>query len=470
MFVGRTRELELLERQHHSGRFEFTTIYGRRRIGKTELIRQHIRGKRALYYMALESNPETNLELLSRLVTEFGDHQRQEPVSSYEDLFSRITALAARERLVFVIDEFPYLAQAYPEISSLIQKFCDHQWKTSQLHLILCGSTLDSPDQNVTGSSPLYGRRTAQIRLKPFDFFETQELLAPMSKEDTAILYCATGGVAEYLDYVDPEKTLEQNLVALYFTDSGRLYEEPINFLKQELREPRIYNTILNAIARGANKLGEIASKARLDNREVAIYLDQLLELGIIQIDSPLGGSPRKSLYRIADGSFRFWFRYVFPNMSAIELGAGRRLYHSYIEKDLANFMGEGFERIFLDYFDRMNARGELPVLVTQRGRWWGNNAAARREEEIDLIGRGGDQLIFAEVKWTRRRIDQAVITDLITKSRLVKGDHRYYLFFSKTGFTKKAMAYAQQRDNIRLVTFLEPPGNLRQNDAGLAT
>ena len=454
MFVGRAKELELLERQHHSRRFEFTTIYGRRRIGKTELIRQHIKGKRALYYMALESNPETNLELLSRMVRQASGGG--EAFTDYEGLFEGISKLADQERLVFVIDEYPYLTQAYPEISSLIQKFCDHRWKDGQLHLILCGSTLDFPDQNVSGSSPLYGRRTAQIRLKPFDFFETQELLGSMAREDVAVLYCATGGVAEYLNYVDQSRSLETNLVNLFLTDSGRLYEEPMNFLKQELRESRVYNTILDAIARGANKLGDIASKSHLPSRRLSRYLDHLMELCIISRETPMGNSARKTLYRITDGSFRFWYRYVFPNMSAIEMGAGRRLYRSYIEKDLPNFMGEGFEKIFLDHFDRMNCRGELPVLVTQRSRWWGNNALEKREEEIDLIGRGGELLIFAEVKWNRRRMDQTVIMDLIKKSLLIKGEEKYYVLFSKNGFTKKAVDYARNKKHILLLTFLD--------------
>ena len=457
MFVGRKKEIEILNRQYESDHFEFTVIYGRRRIGKTELLKQYIKSRNAVYYMALESNATTNLELLSNRIHEHtGQTIAYAPFQNYEALFTYLTALSKRERIVFAIDEYPYLAQAYPEISSIIQKYCDNDWKDTKLHLILCGSSMSFMENQILGvKSPLYGRRTAQIRLNPFNFFETKELLKPMKMEDVAVLHCATGGVAEYLSFVDPHKSLAANLISLFFEDSGRLYEEPTNYLKQELREPKIYNNILDAIAKGASKNGEIASKVQVQTGALNKYLDNLVELGIVVKKTPIGKSTsRKSIYKIVDGAFRFWYRYVFPNMSAIEMGVGKRLYEQYVESDISSFMGEGFEQIYLNYFDRMNELSELPVLITQRGRWWENNPIEKREEEIDLVGFGGDTAVFSEVKWTNDLLDIKVITGLIEKSKLLHSENQFFVFFSKKGYTKSAVEFAKGRKDSKLIDF----------------
>ena len=459
MFVGRKKELQLLNQQYDSGKFEFTVLYGRRRIGKTELLKQYIQGKAAIYYVAIESNEQTNLELLSKSVHQYSrKEQGYAPFSDYMALFDHFTELAKNQRLILVIDEYPYLAEAYPEISSLIQKYCDNQWQETKLHLILCGSSMSFMENQVLGAkSPLYGRRTTQIRLKEFNYFETEELLRPMPKEDIAVLHCVTGGVAEYLKFVHKSQDLAANLISLFFTDSGRLVEEPLNFLKQELREPKVYNSILDAIARGASRNSEIASKVNLPAGSLNRYLENLMELGIVIKETPMGNSSsRKTIYRIRDGSFRFWYRYVFPNMSTIELGLGKRLYREYIEKDLSNYMGEGFEKIFLDHFDRMNEQGELPGLITSRGRWWGTDVENKREAEIDLVGKGGNLTIYAEVKWTNEAVGLKILTGLLEKSQLIHSLDKYYIVFSKRGFSTGAVEFAEQSDKIRLVSFLE--------------
>jgi AAA+ ATPase superfamily predicted ATPase len=456
-FVGRKKELNQLNRQYLSSDFHFTVIYGRRRIGKTELIRQFMKDKKVIYFMAMESSGEMNLEHLSKIVLADADPKfRSTTFDSYEALFDYVAEAARNERLVFVIDEFPYLAQTFPEISSIIQKYCDHIWKDTMLQLILCGSSMSFMENQVLGvKSPLYGRRTAQIKLKAFSFFETEELLNPMKKEDIAVLHCATGGIAEYLSHIDPSKDLEENLIALFFEDTGRLYEEPANFLKQELREPRVYNSILDVIASGARKNNEIATKVNKTTGAINNYLDNLIELDILVKEKPVGErTSKKTIYRIKDGTFRFWYRYVFPNMSAIEIGLGKRLYKELVKDDLSNFMGEGFEEIFFDYFDAMNRDGLLPSMITSRGRWWGNNPALKREEEIDLLGYGADLMVLCEVKWTRKKVDIEVLHGLMEKSRLFPLE-KYFILFSKNGFTRKVMDEAEGNKKIRLISFL---------------
>lgn len=455
MFVGRKKELKHLQSTYMNGDFAFTVIYGRRRIGKTQLLIEYLKDKKGIYYMATETSAQTNLQLLSEVVFSF-EGKKGLSFADFHALFDHLKELSKDERVVFVIDEYPYLAQVYPEISSIIQKYCDHEWNQTKLHLILCGSSMSFMEEQVLGQkSPLYGRRTSQIKLLPFTFFETEEYLFGMDKEAIAILHCATGGVAEYLSYIKKEDSLKENIINLFFKEYGRLYEEPMNYLKQELREPKVYNNILNAIANGASKNSDIANKAQLSTGALNRYIDNLISLGIVMKETPvLSKHTRKSIYLIKDGAFRFWYRYVLPNTSAIELDLGERLYNEKIEKDLPKFMGQGFEQIFFDVFDELNQTMKLPVLITERGRWWGNNPKLKREEEIDLVGVGDNMLVFAEVKWNKAPVDAPVILDLIEKSKLFEVTNKHYIIFSKNGFTEKAEELASS--SVQLLSFLD--------------
>lgn len=458
MFIGREKELSILTQQYESNQFEFTVLYGRRRIGKTQLLKEFIKDRNSIYYMAIDAGFSTNLELLSKAIYEYTKESKHlSSFSDFDQMFHYITDIAKKERIILIIDEYPYLAQSTSEISSMIQKFCDHEWKDTKLHLILCGSSMSFMETQVLGiKSPLYGRSTSQIKLKPFTYFETEKFLNPMAKEDIAILHYATGGIAEYLSYIDRNGSLKSNIVSLYLKDTGRLYEEPLNFLKQELREPKVYNMILSAIANGSSKNNTIATKINMQTGALNRYLDNLIDLGIIIKESPINEvSTRKSIYKISDGSYRFWYQFVLPNMSAIELGLGDRVYQESVENKLSLFMGEGFEQIFIDHFDRLNQEAKLPSLITQRGRWWGNNPKLKREEEIDLIGIGHNVTIFSEVKWTKNPIDMQIVRELIDKSTILNPDKPYYIFFSKVGFTDSVIEYAAKENNILLLTFL---------------
>lgn len=457
-FIGRVKELAGLEKQYESDKFEFSVIYGRRRVGKTWLIQKFIEDRTSIYYMGIEAGTSSNLQSLSREVHRFTGSEGMAPWQTYEDLFHYLAMIAKDRRIVFVIDEFPYLAASAPEVSSLIQKFCDHEWKASRLHLILCGSSMSFMEHQVLGAkSPLYGRRTAQYRLMPFTFFETFDYLAPMHKEDAAIIHCATGGIAEYLSHVDKSRSLEENLISLFFESSGRLYEEPSNLLKQELREPRVYNDILDAMAKGSSKSNEIATRVNMQSGALNRYIESLSELGIIRREKPIGNEAgRKTIYMIQDGCFRFWYRFVMPNQSAIMSGLGGQVYEKVVKPALPEFMGQGFEDIFFDHFDRWNHDGILPDLVTKRGRWWGNNPIEHREEEIDLVGIGTQTTFFGEAKWRNEKTGIEVIQSLEKKSSLIKSSKRYYLLFSKSGFTKSIVDFSKNRNDILLFTFLD--------------
>jgi AAA+ ATPase superfamily predicted ATPase len=457
MFVGRQQELSLLEAHYQASGFVFDVLYGRRRVGKTCLIQEYIKDKPAVYFMAIEANAAANLAGMSAALHRYIQQPGLSAYQTFEALFDALTHLSRSQRLVFVIDEYPYLAAAVPEIPSLLQRYCDHAWPGSQLHLILCGSSMSFMEHQVLGAkSPLYGRRTSQILLKPFTFFETRSMLPAFSMQDCAILHDATGGIPEYQRFVRQDQSVGSNLTDLFLRPGGRMLEEPANLLKQELREPRVYNTILDAMASGASKSSEIATKSGMESAALNRYLSSLEELSIIKREKPLGGKQsRRTIYRIMDGSFRFWYRFVQPNLSAVASGLGEQVYERLVQPRLSDHMGQGFEHIFFDYFDRLQQQGALPDLAGSRGRWWGNNPALRQEEEIDLIAPGQNITFFGEAKWRNEPMKADVIQELERKSLLIPASKRYYLLLSKSGYAQSARQYADGRTDIQLIPFV---------------
>lgn len=452
-FFAREFELSELERAYKSDKFEFTVIYGRRRVGKTFLIQKYIEDKENIYYMAGQTG-DLNLERLSILVNEKLGLEDYGPVyKDYFSLFQAIGKLAQDKKLVFVIDEYPYLAESNSGISSIIQNMCDHDWKNTKLHLILCGSSMSFMERQVlSAKSPLYGRRTSQIRLRPFSFFESKEFLKGMDKEDIAVIHAATGGIAEYLSYVDKKISLDENLINMFFKPYSRLFEEPINLLNQEVKSPEVYNQIIYAIANGATKNIEISNRTGISAGNLTSYLNNLIDLEIIKKETPYGkNSGRKTIYRIKDGCFRFYYRYVMRFQSQIIGRGGDKVYKEFVKDDLPNFMGEAFEYICYEFFEKLNNEDRLPGYVHTYGRWWGNNPIERKEEEIDLVGEGKDFSILGEFKWRNRDFEEGELEKLINKGRFapINQAELFYLIVTKNDFSPELLALMESRHNV---------------------
>ncbi len=458
MFVGRIPELKKLNTMYESAQFEFAVIYGRRRVGKTTLIKEFCKDKKAIYFIARESNDIINLENFSTDVFKVTSKESEGNVyfSNWEKAFEYIYKVSFDERIILVIDEYPYLAQSNRAISSTIQAHIDMKMKESKLFLILCGSSMSFMEYQVLGyKSPLYGRRTAQFKIKPFTYYESAQLLTDYSHEDKAILYGITGGVPEYLSRIRKDMSVKENIENLFLSESGHLYEEPVNLLKQELREPATYNGIIAAIANGASKLNEIATKNGLESNKCSKYISALMALGIIKKDKPLTeDESRKSIYLLDDQMFRFWYRFVPNNMSSIATGLSDIVYEKAIAPHLSNYMGQIFEMICTQYLSKENAKQTLPFVFGRIGRWWGNNPIKKRQEEIDILAIDQDNAIFGECKWRNELTGIGVLNELIEKSELFdKYKNKYFMLFSKSGFTKELEELAASNKNIKLVS-----------------
>ncbi|MGN0361750.1 MAG: ATP-binding protein [Bilifractor sp.] len=461
MFLGRKRELTELNNRFVNGEFECMVIYGRRRVGKTSLINEFCKNKDVIYFPALKDTLKGNLRAISEAIAGFR-YQSSAPIySSFQDALEEIGRIAKTQRIIFVIDEYPYLAKSDPSISSRLQHLIDLRWKDSKMFLILCGSSVSFMEGQVLSyESPLFGRRTGQIHLKPMNYKECAEFIPDADPVTKAEVYGITGGIPMYITKLHVKSTLKDALLNNLFNPSAYLFEEPENLLRQELREPSAYNAIIKAIADGASKIGEISTKSGVQSSSCPQYLKILIELEIIEKETPFGEKEgKRSLYRIKDPFFRFWYRFVPDNIGAIQTGRIERIYDDNIEPYLHDYMGTVFEDMcqqFLMMYDE-----NLPINLRSTGRWWGTDPSSKKQIEIDIIGdsadnRNGKKYIAGSCKFRNSLFTAKDLKDLVDYSRVFsKNAEFYYYSFAVSGFKDDIYKEIDQ-EHFRFVTLNE--------------
>ncbi len=457
MFIGRERELNSLEKLYASDKFEFAVIYGRRRVGKTALINHFIRNKKAIYFMGVESNDKQNLENFSKNILEYGvGIQVDTAFLSFQAALEYVFQLAEKERLILAIDEYPYVARSSRSLASTLQLLIDKYKENSKLMLILCGSSMSYMEDHVLAyKAPLYGRRTAQMKMQPFDFADACRYFKNFSDEDKALIYGIVGGTPQYLLQMDDKLSIEENIKNTFFNPTSSLFEEPENLLKQEVREPALYNAIITAIATGSARMAEISTKVGAETSVCAAYLKNLLALGLVQKETPYGEkASRKSIYAIDDNMFRFWYRFVPENYSIISRGASDIAYKR-MEPHLSDYMGKVFEEICKQYLWKLLLKGQSPVEFGELGRWWGTDPFTHSQTEIDIMGeQDKNTALFGECKWTNERVDTGVLETLAKRGQLFHYGKIYLVLFAKRGFTKGCVDMANRMGNVMLVSY----------------
>ncbi len=465
MFIGRDKELNALDKLYKSDKFEFVVIYGRRRVGKTALINQFIGDKKSIYFMGIESNEKQNLENFSKSIIEFSSGiQTETSFASFQVALEYVFKLAENERVILAVDEYPYVARSSKSLASILQLLIDKNKDTSKLMLILCGSSMSYMEDHVLAyKAPLYGRRTAQMKILPFDFEESCRYFQKLANEDKALIYGIVGGTPQYLLQMSDKLSVEENIKNTYLNPMSFLYEEPVNLLKQEVREPAIYNAIITAIATGHTRMSEISSKVGEDTNVCANYIKNLINLGIIQRETPYGEKEsKKSIYSIEDNMFYFWYRFVLDNNSVIARGAADLVYKR-IEPQLSNYMGRVFEEICMQYLWKQLLAGNTPIEFISLGRWWGNDPIQRSQAEIDIMGeQDSESALFAECKWRNEKVDLDILETLIGRSKLFRYTKVHYYLFSKSGFTKGCMEKAEEMGNVTLVSYADIIGSMK--------
>lgn len=457
-FIGRERELNDLNELYRQDGFQMFVLYGRRRVGKTTLLNEFCKDKAAIFYSAEQSNDKRNLEKFSEQVFRHYGETNLEPFSSWTNALSFIAERQKGGKLVLVLDEFPYLVRKNKALLSEFQHLIDHKLQETGLFMILCGSYMGFMEKEVLGSkSPLFGRRTGQLHMKPMDYHTSLRFLDGFPDEDKLKLYGALGGTPLYLGQAQSDKSLEENIKNNFLRVTAYLYEEPFLLLRQEVQEPGIYSAIIEAIAQGAAKANEISTKIGEDSAKCLKYMKTLCQLGILYKETPFGEkeTSRRTLYGISDFMFRFWYRYVFPNRTLVETGAGEAIWKKRIEPDYSSYMGLVFEKICQEYLLLQNAKGDLPFLFTSIGRWWQNPFSAKHEQiEIDLIARDGKDFLFCECKWRNEKLNLSVLERLKQKADLfAKGrGNTWFVLFSKSGFSEDVAQASEKEGNVILV------------------
>jgi AAA+ ATPase superfamily predicted ATPase len=392
-FINRENELKTLKGCLHSKEFEFVVIFGRRRVGKTELIKEFIKDKKSIYFLCSDRKVAYNLKKFSEKVCQFINIPLV-TFDSFQDAFDAVVS-KAKEKVIIVIDEFGYLVRRDPGILSDFQEIVDEKLKGKNVVLILCGSSVSMMETRVLGyKSPLYGRATKYIKVEPFNFFTLKSWFSSTPCEDILKIYSVTNGVAKYLEFFTG-KNIEEEIIRNFFDPSSFLFEDAIRLLSDELRDYSTYIQVLEAIGLGYNRINEIANYAFVQPKDVFFYLKVLSSLGIVKRITPIF-SPRKAkrgIYDIDDNYFNFWFKFVSPFQADIESEMQEVAIENFKNK-FNVYLGMIFEKVAQQLLYRKNL---LPFTVTKIGKWWHKN------KEIDLVvaNEKDKKIAFFEVKWS---------------------------------------------------------------------
>jgi hypothetical protein len=434
-FYDREAELDTLIDAVESPSSDFIVVYGRRRVGKTELLKEFCANRPHIYFLAAQEAEHRQRE---KFLDQIADHfdERVPRIDSWDEAFEYLGEQLQREDLVVVIDEFPYLVAENDSLPSYVQGFVDQALDGTGSMLVLCGSSVSTMESEILGhESPLYGRRTAQLDVTPFSFRQAREVIS-YDIQDAIRSYSVTGGTPMYLTLFDYTQSLAANIRSHVLSPSAVLYNEPEFLLRTELRNPARYMSILEAVALGHTTPNEISGATGIDSGPLSKYLQTLRRLRLIERDVPVTASGKKSKrsrYRVADEFLRFWFRYVEPNRSSIE-EAPEIVYDGTIEPDLPTHVATTFEDVCQEAVWEGIRRGRFDP-YSEVGRWWYG------EEEVDIVGLApnDDRVLLAECKWTTDPVGEDLVESLRAKAERVRWgpadrDERFALF-SKNGF-----------------------------------
>ena len=451
MFIGRERELASLKDFYEKDGIGMTVIYGRRRIGKSTLIAEFVKDKKVIFYTATKVGKDRNLELFSKQVTDlFLSGIEDISFHTIEAVFDFINKNISDEKVILVIDELPYWAEKDEALLSILQKYMDTVWHDKNLKIILCGSALSFMENKVLSEkSPLFGRRDSQIKLDAFDYLDAAKFVPDYSNEDKAICYGITGGVAKYLSMMDPSKSLDENIIKLYFRTDGYLYDETRNLLTQEFSDITLVNNIIEQIASGQNTINVIANKIGEKESTILYSLEKLISVGLVEKKKCITEekNKKKTQYILKDHMFKFWYEFIPKATSVIEMGQGELYYHKAVKPVLHSYMGSVFEDMCRYYTLQHGILGEFDCFVTTVGTWWGtetiineNGEKRAQSTDIDVVALSEieKKAVVGECKFKNEKIDKGIYETLVRRSHLISSKYQVvkYILFSLSGYT----------------------------------
>ena len=463
-FLGREKEILDLEKEYARDG-GFVVIYGRRRIGKTTLIKQFIKSKTAFYFLATKEVESQSMKRFAGVIarTTGNSVMQKAAFSDWLDLFQAVADFKPNEKKVLVIDEFPYLVKVNDSFPSILQNAWDEILKDSNVMLILCGSLISMMKKHALSyESPLYGRRTAQMRRAPLPFttvYENQKL----SFEEAAEQYSITGGVPKYMEFFSDGQPLYEQIKENVLSKNGFLYEEPNFLLTDEVQVPTNYFSIIKVIADGNHKLGTIAGILGLETSALTPYLKTLSELGFIEKQVPVteknAEKTRKGLYFISDNFLRFWFRYVYPYKGELELD-NTQISLDELDKDFKEkFVAFAYEDICKEIFARLCSDKAIEFTPSKIGSYWLNDKSGNTQIDVMAVDTVNKRLFAGECKYHNQPVDADVYFELVKKvdnsaeiKSAFKGYTVIYGVFSKSGFTSRMTDISNSNPNLFLI------------------
>ncbi len=459
-FVNRAKELEALEKQYAADRSALVIVYGRRRVGKTALITEFLkRHSNSLYFLATEESEMQNLNYFKVQVAEFtGNELLKSAAVDWLTVFKTLIGYKTETKKIIVLDEFQYIGQSNAAFPSIMQKIWDTVLKDANVMLILCGSLVSlMKSQTLDYSSPLYGRRTGQIKLKQIPFSHYHEFFEGRANNDLLPFYAVTGGVPKYIEtfcgYTDIYEAIEQNVL----NSQSFFYEEPYFLLQKEVSEIGSYFSLIKAIAMGNHKLSDIAANLGLKQTGLTKYLKVLIDLDLIEREVPVTEpSPDKSksgLYRITDNFIAFWFKFVYPYRAYLEKGETSFVLSQIKKGFVQNYAAFVYEDVCREKMWELSAADTWDFHFDKVGRYWGAKAG---ETDIVAIDTTGGNLVLGECKYTASPKGLSVLLALQEKAdamlKLTQTKNVQYILFSTAGFTQGLLDEAKQNMNVRLM------------------
>lgn len=474
MFIGREQELRFLQEKYEDRNGQLVVLYGRRRVGKTETLRQFCKDKPHIFYSCTQCTDGVQLSRFSKLllkenipaaryVTDFSD---------WETALEQIAELpyGDKKKLV-VIDEFPYMCRGNKSIPSVLQNLWDTKLKDENVMIVLCGSSMSFIEKELLAEkNPLYGRATGIYKMNEMGFYDAVRFFPEYSDQDKVLAYSILGGIPHYLRQFDPKLTIAENIKKNILSKGCVLYSEVDFLLHQELRETPVYNSIIEAVALGNTKLNDISQKSLVeDNSKTSVYLKNLTELGIVGREFSVDAKTKekananRGIYRLTDHFFRFWYAFCFANFSSLEDGDIDGVYRYVIEPELHLFASFAFEDVCREFVKELQKKDSLPFRYAKMGRWMGKTTIRDPESqsgtrvgetEIDLlaIGENEKEYLVGECKFKGRPFDYSEYLD--TKAKLMPEQENakfYYALFSELGFDPKIVSEAGCKDNVKL-------------------
>lgn len=468
MFIGRENELKFLNDAYVSDKAELIVLYGRRRIGKTELLNEFCKDKPCIFYTCREYTDKNQLQSFTDII-----HSHHIPAfeyvecfSNWEMVFSSVIHMKSSSKKLLIIDEFPYACKVNESIPSVLQVLWDETLRHENVMIILCGSAMSFIEKRLLAEkNPLYGRATGIYKMKPLPYTDALKFFPGFSDEDKLLAYAILGGVPHYLRQFSDKLSLEENIKHNILRKGCSLYNEVEFLLKQELRETSVYNTIVETIALGNTSFGDISNKTQIEKSKLSVYLKNLIEISVVEKEFPAFTSDKdrintsKGNYILTDNFFRFWYAFAYRNLTDLENGDVNGVWEYSIQQNLHSFASQPFEKICLEYLYILNKNKQLPFRIHNASRYWGKTTQVKDGQkqtvnlEIDILAPDVTKknFIFGECKFTNEAFDMQQLKKL--QNKVFMDGNIYFYLFSLSGFTDAVKAYSLTHDNIALVS-----------------